>query len=268
MGAFRNISFGVGAFHRVVSFLTISFSITWKLILLLLCLLSTTTTSTTGTKKHYYIMVKTPCNQVMQHGTDLIGIRFFLLLHHDPDFVLFTKILKDKYDYAIADQTEVDALLFFDGTKDKLVSTALKDLKSAFAQLVVEQSIHLNTTAVADNGLSLFKSLPFKWMDTSGTLHLIQSSNDLTKAIDIAMVDPNTQHSMYSNELVIYVAISGLCCERDDIPDCSNLSKILSKVPKRLTAAELLALSSTNTSITTGGFRVDVGFFECAGFIL
>jgi hypothetical protein len=165
MGAFRYISFGVGVFHRVVSSLTISFSITWKLTLLLLCLLSTTTTSTTGTKKHYYIMAKTPCNQVMQHGTDLIGIRFFLLLHHDPDFVLFTKILKDKYDHAIADQTEVDALLFFDGTKVKLVSTALKDLKSAFAQSVVELSIYLNTTAVANNGLSLFKALPFKWMD-------------------------------------------------------------------------------------------------------
>jgi hypothetical protein len=110
-------------------------------------------------------MAKTPCNQVMQHGTDLIGIRFFLLLHHDPDFVLFTKVLKDKYDHAIADQTEVDALLFFDCTKDKLVLTALKDLKGAFAQLVVEQSIHLNTTAVANNGLSLFKALPFKWTD-------------------------------------------------------------------------------------------------------
>jgi hypothetical protein len=103
------VSFGVGVSHRVVSSLTISFSITWKLTLLLLCLLSTTTTSTTGTKKHYYIMAKAPCNQVMQHGTDLIGIRFFLLLHHDPDFVLFTKILKDKYDHSIADQTEVDA---------------------------------------------------------------------------------------------------------------------------------------------------------------
>jgi hypothetical protein len=208
-------------------------------------------------------MAKTPCNQVMQHGTDLIGIRFFLLLHHDPDFVLFTKILKDKYNHAIADQTEVDALLFFDGTKDKLISTALKDLKSAFAQSVVEQSIHLNTTAVANNGLSLFKSLPFKWMDTSGTLHLIQSSNDLSKAIGTVMVDPNTRHSMYSKELVIYVATNGLYCERDDILDCSNLSKILSKVLKRLTAAELLALSSTNilalsstnTSITTATIK-------------
>jgi hypothetical protein len=180
MGAFPIISSGVGVFHQVVSSLTISFSITWKLSLLLLCLLSTTTTSTTGTKKHYNIMARTPCNQVMQHGTDLIGIRFFLLLHHDPDFVLFTKILKDKYDHAIADQTEVDALLFFDGTKEKLVSIALKDLKSASAQSVVEQSIHLNTTAVANNGLSLFKALPFKWMDKSGPLRLLQSSNDLT----------------------------------------------------------------------------------------
>jgi hypothetical protein len=64
-------------------------------------------------------------------------------------------------------------LLFFDGTKDKLVSTALKDLNSAFAQSVVEQSIHLNTTAIANNGLSLFKALPFKWMDKSGSMHLI-----------------------------------------------------------------------------------------------
>jgi hypothetical protein len=65
------------------------------------------------------------------------------------------------------------------------------------------------------------------------------------------MIDPSPRHSMYSKELVIYVATSSLYCERDDIPDCSNLSKILSKVPKRLTPAELLALSSTNSSINT-----------------
>jgi hypothetical protein len=181
----------------------------------------------------------------MQHGSDLIGIRFFLVLHHDPE------ILKDKYGHSIADQTEVDALLFYDGNKDNLVSTVLKDLKNAPAQSVVEISIHLNTTNVASNGLVLFKALPFKWMDTSGTLHLPQSSNDLAKATDIAMIDPSPRHSMYSKELVIYIATSGLYCERDDIPDCSNLSKILSKVPKRLTAAELLALSSTNSSINT-----------------
>jgi hypothetical protein len=250
MGAFRIISFEVGVFHRIVSSLTVSFSITWKLTLLLLCLLSTTTTSTT-TKKSYSIMVTTPCNQVMKHGSDIIGIRFFLLLHHDPDFTMFTKILKDKYNHSIDDQTEVDALLFVDDIRDKLVSTALKDLKYAFAQSVVETSIHLKTTTVANNGLSLFKALPFKWMDTSGTLHLIQSSNDLAKAIDIAMIDPSPRHSMYSKELVIYVAISSLYCERDDIPDCSNLSKILSKIPKRLTPAELLALSSTNSNINT-----------------
>jgi hypothetical protein len=56
---------------------------------------------------------------------------------------------------------------------------------------------------------------------------------------------------MYSKELIIYVVTSGLYCERDDVPDCSNLSKILSKVPKRLTPAELLALSSTNSNINT-----------------
>jgi hypothetical protein len=161
-------------------------------------------------------------------------------------------------------------LLFFDGNKDKLVSTALKDLKTAFAQSVVEQSIHLNTTTVASNGLSLFKALPFKWMDRSGAYHLIQSSNDLAKAIDISIDSPSPTHSMYSKELVIYVATSSLYCGRDDIPDCSNLSKILSKVPKRLTAAELLALSSTNSSIdtasiakTAGEVRVKPVFFEC-----
>jgi hypothetical protein len=122
-------------------------------------------------------------------------------------------------------------------------------------QLWNNQFISLNTTAVANNGLSLFKALPFKWMDKSGSLRLLQSSNDLAKAIDIAMVDPSSTHSMHSKELVIYVATSGLYCERDDIPDCSNLSKILSKVPRRLTAAELLALSSTNTSITTATIK-------------
>jgi hypothetical protein len=87
------------------------------------------------------------------------------MLHHDPDFIMFTRILKDKYDHSIDDQTEIDALLFFDDNRDKLVSTALKDLKTTFARSVVEQSIHLNTTTVASNGLSLFKTLPFKWMD-------------------------------------------------------------------------------------------------------
>jgi hypothetical protein len=120
----------------------------------------------------------------------------------------------------------------------------------------VELSIHLNTTAVANNGLLLFKALPFKWMDKSGSFHLIQSSNDLAKAIDIAIDSPSPTHSMYSKWLVIYVATSSLYCERDDVPDCSNLSKILSKilskVPKRLTAAALLALaSSSNSSINT-----------------
>jgi hypothetical protein len=155
------------------------------------------------------------------------------MLHHDPDFIMFTRILKDKYDHSIDDQTEIDALLFFDGNKDKFVLTALKDLKLAFAKSVVEQSIHLNTTTVASNGLSLFRALPFKWMDKSGSYHLIQSSNDLAKAIDISIDSPSPTHSMYSKELVIYVATSSLYCERDDIPDCSNLSKILSKVPKR-----------------------------------
>jgi hypothetical protein len=137
MGAFRIISFEVGVFHWIVSSPTISFSITWKLTLLLMCLLSTTKTST-STKKPYSIMSTTSCNQVMQHGSDLIGIIFFLLLHHDPNLIMFTKILKDKYDHSIADQTEVDALLFYDGTKDKFVLTALKDLKYAFAQSVVK----------------------------------------------------------------------------------------------------------------------------------
>jgi hypothetical protein len=64
---------------------------------------------------------------------------------------MFTKILKDKYDHSIDDQTEIDSILFFDDVRDKLVSTALKDLKLAFAKSVVEQSIHLNTTTVANN---------------------------------------------------------------------------------------------------------------------
>jgi hypothetical protein len=205
---------------RWVYFITISFSITWKLTLLLLCLLLTTTINTT-TKKHYTIMVETPCNQVMQHGSDLIGIRFFLMLHHDPDFIMFTKILKDKYDHSIDDQTEIDSLLFFDDVRDKLVSTTLKDLKLAFAKSAVEQSIHLSTTTVANNGLSLFKALPFKWMKKSGTMHLIQSSNDLAKAVDFSIDTPSPTHSMYSKELIIYVVTSGLYCERDDVPDCS-----------------------------------------------
>jgi hypothetical protein len=189
MGAFRIINFEVGVFHRIVSSLTVSFSITWKLTLLLLCLLSTTTTSTTK-KKPCTIMVKTPCNQVMQHGSDLIGIRFFLMLHHDQCFITFTKTLKDKYDHSNDDQTDIDALVFFDDVRDKLVSTALKDPKLAFAKSVVEQSVYLNTTTVANNGLSLFKALPFKWIDKSGTMHLIQSSNDLDKAIDFSIASP------------------------------------------------------------------------------
>jgi hypothetical protein len=125
MGAFRIISFEVGVFHRIVSSLTITFSITWKLTLLLLCLLSTTTPSTT-TKKPYTIMVKTPCNQVMQHGSDLIGIQFFLMLHHDPDFIMFTRILKDKYDHSIDDQTEINALLFMMITETNLFQLHLR----------------------------------------------------------------------------------------------------------------------------------------------
>jgi hypothetical protein len=75
------------------------------------------------------------------------------MLHHDPDFIMFTKILKDKYDHSIDVQTEINALISFDDNRDKLVSTALKDLKIAFSKSVVEQSIHLNTTTVANNGL-------------------------------------------------------------------------------------------------------------------
>jgi hypothetical protein len=73
MGAFRTISFGVGVFHRVVSPLTISLSITWKLTLLLLCLLSTTTTSTTT--ENLTIMATTECKHVMNDGIDLEGFR-------------------------------------------------------------------------------------------------------------------------------------------------------------------------------------------------
>jgi hypothetical protein len=78
MGAFRNISFGVGVFHRVASSLTISFSITWKLTLLLLCLLSTTTTSTT-TKK--LTMTTSECKHVMNDGIDLEGFRILFQTH-------------------------------------------------------------------------------------------------------------------------------------------------------------------------------------------
>jgi hypothetical protein len=34
---------------------------------------------------------------------------------------MFTRMLEDKYDHSIADQTEIDALISFDDNEDKLV---------------------------------------------------------------------------------------------------------------------------------------------------
>jgi hypothetical protein len=91
MGAFCTITFEVGVFHRIVSSLTISFSITCKLTLLLLCLLSTTPKSTTGTKKLIIIMTTLACNQVMNDGSDLEGIQILFQYHLIPEFIPLSK---------------------------------------------------------------------------------------------------------------------------------------------------------------------------------
>jgi hypothetical protein len=108
MGAFRIISFEVGVFHRIVSSLTISFSITWKLTLLLLCLLSITTTSTTGTKKLTIIMAPSACNQVMSDGSDLEGIRILFQDHTIPEFIPLSKVIQVNYNVVIDDVTVFD----------------------------------------------------------------------------------------------------------------------------------------------------------------
>jgi hypothetical protein len=138
MGAFCIISFEVGVFHRIVSSLTISFSITWKLTLLLLCLLSTTTTtSTTGTKKLTIIMAPSACNQVMSDGSDLKGIRILFQDHLIPEFIPLSKVIQVNYSGVIDDITVVDTLFFDTSIKDKLTLTALDDLKDIIADLVV-----------------------------------------------------------------------------------------------------------------------------------
>jgi hypothetical protein len=128
MGAFRIISFAVGVFHRVVSSLTISFSITWKLTLLLLCLLSTTTTSTTNTKKLTIIMAPSACNQVMNDGSDLEGIQILFQDHLILEFIPLSKVIQVNYNGAIDDITVLDPLFFDTSFKDKLTLTALDDL--------------------------------------------------------------------------------------------------------------------------------------------
>jgi hypothetical protein len=124
MGAFRIISFEVGVFHRIVSSLTISFSITWKLTLLLLCLLSTTTTSTTSTKKLTIIMAPSACSQVMSDGSDLEGIRILFQDHFIPEFIPLSKVIQVNYNGVIDDITVLDPLLFDTSIKDKLTLSA------------------------------------------------------------------------------------------------------------------------------------------------
>jgi hypothetical protein len=142
MGAFRIISFAVGVFYRIVSSLTISSSITWKLTLLLLCLLSTTTTSTTSTKKLTIIMAPSACNQVMSDGSDLEGIRIIFQDHLIPEFIPLSKVIQVNYNGVIDDITVLDPLFFDTSIKDKLTLTALDDLKAIIADLVVN-SFHV-----------------------------------------------------------------------------------------------------------------------------
>jgi hypothetical protein len=162
MGAFRIISFEVGVFHRIVSSLTISFSITWKLTLLLLCLLSTTTTSTTGTKKLTIIMAPSECNQVMSDGSDLEGIQILFQDHLIPEFIPLSKVIQVNYNGVIDDMTVIDTLFFDTSTKDKLNLTTLDDLHGIIADLVVTKSSHDPDAKDGTDGRAKFLELPFR----------------------------------------------------------------------------------------------------------
>jgi hypothetical protein len=219
MGAFRIISFEVGVFHRIVSSLTISFSITWKLTLLLLCLLSTTTTSTTSTKKLTIIMTPSACNQVMSDGSDLEGIQILFQDHLIPEFIPLSKVIQVNYSGVIDDITVVDPLFFDTSIKDKLTLTALNDLKDIIADLVVNKSSNDPTSRVGTDSKANFLELPFKWKDSTGLYHTILSSKDLAKAIQASIADPHASHSFYEKELVLHIPTSGQFCSRESTPD-------------------------------------------------
>jgi hypothetical protein len=203
MGAFRTISFGVGVFHRAVSPLTISFSITWKLTLLLLCLLSTTTTSTTTEK---LIMATSECKQVMNDGSDLEGFRILFQTHDIPEFIPLSKVIQVNYNGIIDNMALIDTLFVDTSIKTKLKLSALDDLKAIVADLVLIASNHDPSDQAGIDGRQMFLTLPL-W-------HRIDSTKDLAKAVHSSMTAPHSSHSFYERELVLYIPTSGLFCSR------------------------------------------------------
>jgi hypothetical protein len=202
MGDFCIISFEVSVFHRIVSSLTISISITWKLTLLLLCLLSTTTTSI-ATKK--LTMATSACNQVMNNGSDLQGVRILFQDHLIPEFIPLSKVIQVNYNGVIDDMTLIDTLFFDTSTKDKLKLTTLDDLKAITADLVVIKSSNDPTTKAGTDRRAKFLELYFQWKDSISSYHGILSTKDLAKAIQASIADPHSSHSFYEKELgVIY----------------------------------------------------------------
>jgi hypothetical protein len=179
MGAFCIISFAVGVFHRIVSSLTISFSITWRLTLLLLCLSSAKTTSTTGTKKLPIIMAPSECNQVMSDGSDLEGIRMLFQDHLILEFIPLSKVIQINYNGVIDNITVRDTLFFDTSIKDKLTLAALDDLKDIIADLAVHKSSNDTTSKAGTDGKAKFLELPFKWKGSTGFYHGILSTKDL-----------------------------------------------------------------------------------------
>jgi hypothetical protein len=150
MGAFRTVSFGVSVFHRVVSPLTISFSITWKLTLLLLCLLSTTTTSTTAEK--LTIMATSECKHVMNDGIDLEGFRILFQIHDITEFIPLSKLIQVNYNGVIDSSALIDTLFVDTSIKTKLKLSALDDLKAIVASSVVLKSSHDPTSKPGTDG--------------------------------------------------------------------------------------------------------------------
>jgi hypothetical protein len=245
MGAFRTVSFGVGVFHRVVSPLTISFSITWKLILLLLCLLSTTTTSTTTEK---LIMATSECKQVMNDGSDLEGFHILFQTHDIPEFIPLSKVIQVNYNGIIDNMALIDTLFVDTSIKTKLKLSALDNLKAIVADLVLIASNHDPSDQAGIDGRQMFIALPFRWKDYTGLWHRIDSTKDLAKAVQSSMTAPHSSHSFYEKELVLSIPTSGLFCSRTSTPDCKDLSKIFTKAPAPLTKTTAAVLASVSVS--------------------
>jgi hypothetical protein len=108
------------------------------------------------------IMAPSACNQVMNGGSDLEGIRILFQDHLIPEFIPLSKVIQANYNGVIDDITVLDPLFFDTSIKDKLTLTVLDDLKAIIADLVVIRSSNDPTSKAGTEGKAKFLELPFK----------------------------------------------------------------------------------------------------------